>query len=97
MRLGTADGLGMGGLRGWVATMTCGVADAFLAWGYGRPVPGPRPCRNRRDVFRGNLARLFSVGGNAGPFELEAFIYGVDELGQIDLMLFERALTVARP
>ena len=39
----------------------------------------------------------FSVGGNAGPFELEAFIYGVDVLGQIDLMLLERALTAALP
>ena len=39
----------------------------------------------------------FSVGGNAGPFELEAFIYGVDVLGQIDLILLERALTDARP
>ena len=39
----------------------------------------------------------FSVGGNAGPFELEAFIYGVDDLGQIDLMLLERALTAALP
>lgn len=35
----------------------------------------------------------FSVGGNAGLFEMEAFIYGVDVLGQIDLMLLERALT----
>ena len=29
----------------------------------------------------------FSVGGNAGPFELEAFIYGFDMLDPIDLML----------
>lgn len=35
----------------------------------------------------------FSVGGNAGPFEMEAFIYGIDVLDQIDLMLLERALT----
>lgn len=34
----------------------------------------------------------FSVGGNAGPFEMEAFIYGIDVLDQIDLMLLERAL-----
>ena len=39
----------------------------------------------------------FSVGGNAGPFELEAFVYGLSVLGQIDLMLLERALTAARP
>ena len=36
-----------------------------------------------------------SVGGNAGPFEMEAFIYGIDVLDQIDLMLLERALTDA--
>lgn len=35
----------------------------------------------------------FSVGGNAGPFEMEAFIYGIDVLDQIDLMLLESALT----
>jgi hypothetical protein len=35
----------------------------------------------------------FSVGGNAGLFEMEAFIYGIDVLDQIDLMLLERALT----
>jgi hypothetical protein len=35
----------------------------------------------------------FSVGGNAGPFEVEAFIYGIDLLGQFDLMLLELALT----
>lgn len=34
----------------------------------------------------------FSVGGNAGPFEMEAFICGIDVLDQIDLMLLERAL-----
>ena len=39
----------------------------------------------------------FSVGGNAGPFELEAFIYGVDMLDAIDLMLLECALTDALP
>ena len=37
----------------------------------------------------------FSVGGNAGPFEMEAFIYGIDVLEQIDLMLLELALTGA--
>ena len=37
----------------------------------------------------------FSVGGNAGPFEMEAFIYGIDVLDQIDLMLLELALTGA--
>lgn len=35
----------------------------------------------------------FSFGGNAGPFEMEAFIYGIDLLGQFDLMLLELALT----
>ena len=39
----------------------------------------------------------FSVGGNAGPFELEAFIYGFDMLDPIDLMLLERALADALP
>ncbi|MEC5193181.1 MULTISPECIES: hypothetical protein [unclassified Arthrobacter] len=39
----------------------------------------------------------FSVGGNAGSFEIEAFIYGVDELGQNDLMLLEQALNAATP
>ena len=39
----------------------------------------------------------FSVGGNAGPFELEAFIFGVDMLGPIDLMLLESALADALP
>jgi hypothetical protein len=39
----------------------------------------------------------FSVGGNAGPFEMEAFIYGIDVLDQIDLMLLELALTDAWP
>ena len=34
-----------------------------------------------------------SVGDNAGPFEMEAFIYGIDVLDQVDLMLLERALT----
>ncbi|HSN35253.1 MAG TPA: hypothetical protein VLT34_02785 [Arthrobacter sp.] len=34
---------------------------------------------------------------DAGPLELEAFIYGVDVLGQIDLMLLELALTAALP
>lgn len=27
----------------------------------------------------------FSVGGNAGPFEMEAFIYGIDVLDQTEL------------
>ncbi|MCB5291016.1 hypothetical protein [Arthrobacter sp. SO3] len=39
----------------------------------------------------------FSVGGNAGLFEVEAFIYGVVVLGQIDLMLLKCALTAALP
>ena len=40
----------------------------------------------------------FSVGGNAGPFELEAFIYGVvDMLDPVDLMLLECALSDALP
>ena len=39
----------------------------------------------------------FSVGGNAGPFELEASIYGLDMLDPIDLMLLESALTDALP
>lgn len=39
----------------------------------------------------------FQGGGRSrgGPFEVEAFIYGIDVLDQIDLMLLERALTAA--
>ena len=39
----------------------------------------------------------FSVGGNAGLFEMEAFIYGADVLDQLDLTLLELALTDALP
>lgn len=85
------------GLRGWVATVSCGEADAFLALGYGRPVPGSIPCRNQRDVVDEIWLSYFNVGGNAGPFKMKAFIYGVDVLGQIDLMPLERALIAARP
>lgn len=43
-----------------------------------------------RDLVAMSLEEIwlsyFSVGGNAGPFEMEAFIYGIDLLGRIDLM-----------